>query len=247
MKDLLKAIERVPLHFREGPYSPIALVYLLSYAAFLICTSSHALSSFQDIKEDVPNMNANLLFTLRCGAGLYGAIILAFVVVVSGWWPLVSYTITSWNLLWLRMVFAAFGLNDVARLFKFPCLVGCSITVIIWWVVLVPLLHHLIEEKQKRVEFWKFNTSFLLLNVHLLNLPLAGLEFFLSSSKLVFFDLWIGLLVAYVYIIFYLVFLDSKGIHLYIILTPRTHLCFLSYSIILSIYFLCYQWWNSCV
>ena len=170
------------------------------------------------------------------------------VIIGTGWWPLVSYTITSWNLLWLRMFFASIGsphFKFIARLFKFPALAGCTITVSIWWSILVPLIHYLMGDKQKQKAFWEFNTSFLLLNIHLLNLPLSVVEFVLSGSRLVFFDIWIGLSVAFLYIIFYLAFLDSRGIHLYIILTPRTPWCFIVYSIILSIYYACYVGWNS--
>ena len=246
MKDLLQAIERIPRHLREGYWSPVAILYLFSYFAFLVHTYPFAMKSIHDIVE--PQLeHEGSLHTFRIFAAVWGITILAAVLYASGWWPLVSYTITSWNLLWIRMIFAALDMKLIARIFKFPSLVGCTITVTIWWTILVPLIHHLMGDKEKQAGFWKFNTSFLLLNVHLVNLPIAAIEFYFSASKLVFFDLWIALCVAFIYMVFYLGVLDAKGIHLYIILTPRTHLCFISYSLILSIYYACYVQWNSII
>lgn len=177
----------------------------------------------------------------------WGVFILILVLVGTGFWPLISYTMTSWNLLWIRMFLTAVGdtkFMRIARYFKFPALAGCTITVAVWWSILVPLIHFLMNDKKKQHEFWTFNTSFLLLNIHLMNLPIAAAEFYLSSSRLVFFDLWMGLMVSFIYIMFYLGALDSRGIHLYIILTPRTHFCILSYSLILFLYYACYNGWN---
>jgi hypothetical protein len=252
MKDLLKALERVPLRFREGPWSPVAWMYLLSFFSFLVYSYPTAMASMKDIHEEDSRQNTTL-FAFRVFSALWGVFILITLLINTGLWPLISYTLTTWNLLWLRMVFASLSsvaslsntnTRFIARALKFPSLVGCTTTVTIWWTVLVPLIHYLMGEKQKQLEFWNFNTSFLLLNIHLVNLPLAGIEFYLSSSKLVFFDLWVSLLVAFVYIIFYLGILDARGIHLYIILTPRTHWCFASYSLVLCIYYSCFVGWN---
>ena len=120
-----------------------------------------------------------------------------------------------------------------------------TLTVVIWWTVLTPLITALIGDKQKQDKFKEFNSSSLLLNIHGVNLPIAAIEFYLSSSKFVFFDLWIALLICFSYMIFYLFVLDARGIHLYIIFTPRTHYCFLIYSLALSIFYLCYIGWNN--
>lgn len=248
MKDLLKALERVPIALREGPWSPVAFVYLICFFCFLVHSYPIAIESISDIKEDT---NQTLgLFTFRVLCAIWGIYILVTLLLETGVWPLVSYTITTWNMLWLRMIFAAIGFdstNLIARILKFPALAGCTLTVTIWWTVLVPLIHHLMVDKQKQLEFYNFNTSFLLLNIHLVNLPMAALEFYFSSSNLVFFDLWIGLVVAFIYIIFYLGILDARGVHLYIILTPRTHWCFAVYSLVLSIYYACFIGWNNLI
>merc|ERR1712146_371305 len=56
----------------------------------------------------------------------------------------------------------------------------------------------------------------------LLNLPLVALEHLLSPRLLTLKDLWIGFATSIAYLSFYLAVLDPNGIHLYIILSPRT-------------------------
>jgi hypothetical protein len=91
-----------------------------------------------------------------------------------------------------------------ARVARFPALAGCTITVVVWWAVLVPLIHHMLCDNTKQLAaFWRFNGSFVLVNIHLLNLPLAAAEFFLADSPLGYFDLYCGLFVALVYLLWY--------------------------------------------
>ena len=52
-------------------------------------------------------------------------------------------------------------------------------------------------------------------------------------------------IVAVVYIVFYLIKLDGTGVLLYIILTPRTHLCGCVYVTSLGLYYVWYQGWDS--
>ena len=51
-------------------------------------------------------------------------------------------------------------------------MVGCSITVAVWWVVLVPVISYYMPDAVARKKFGTFNRSFPLLNLHLFNLPL---------------------------------------------------------------------------
>ncbi len=125
----------------------------------------------------------------------------------------------------------------IARAVRFPALVGCTITVVIWWSVLVPLIDYFLRGNAKhRGAFWKFNKSAVLVNIHGLNLPLCALEFLWTNRPLVYFDLWMGMTFAIVYLLWYLVLLDANGVHFYIILSPRPHLCFLVYTAVLGIY-----------
>ena len=116
---------------------------------------------------------------------------------------------------------------------------------IIWWIALVPLISYLIKDRaDDKRRFFKFNSSFLLLNLHLAIMPITIVEFLYSYHALHFFDLWTSILVAMLYLLFYLNVLDAKGYHFYIILTPRTPLCFISYSLVLLIYYGVYQYSN---
>ena len=134
--------------------------------------------------------------------------------------------------------------TTLARLLRFPALAGTTVTFTIWWTILFPLIYF-VSDHQHRIDFMKFNKSFLLINIHLLNMPLCAIEFILTNHKLVFFDLWIGFVVAYVYMLFYLNVLDPLGFHIYIILTPRTGYCVFIYSIVILVYLGCYFGWNS--
>lgn len=190
----------------------------------------YALLTFNDAKR-LPSDEAVWLQWLRLSFGVYGALLTVGLVYAVGYLPLASYTITSWNLLTLRMICAYIGSAFKLELFevlavalRFPALVGSTVTVIVWWIILVPLIYGFLEEGEQTKRFIAFNSSFFLVNVHLLVLPIAAAEFIGSSSPLCFFDLWMGLVVAFVYVLFYLNVLDPAGLHFYIILSPRTGL-----------------------
>lgn len=120
---------------------------------------------------------------------------------------------------------------------RFPSVVGACITTTVWWLALFPLLYaYMPGGPTAKARFLKFNGSFFLINVHLLNLPLALYGHLGSYRPLTFSDLWIGILTAYLYVLFYLLVLDPKGLHFYIILSPRTKACVIVYSLLLALY-----------
>lgn len=110
---------------------------------------------------------------------------------------------------------------------------------------LVPVISAYMPDNDSRRKFWKFNRTFPLLNLHLFNLPFCAIEFILTNRCLTFFDLWFALVVAFVYVMFYLNVLDAYGLHFYIIFTPRTGYCFIPYCLILSFYYAIYHSWNA--
>merc|ERR1719253_2061477 len=61
----------------------------------------------------------------------------------------------------------------------------------------------------------------MLLTVHGLNLPLAAAGHLLSPRKLDLSDLWRVVAFSLSYLAFYLSYMDRKGNHFYIILSPR--------------------------
>eukprot|EP01036_Dinobryon_divergens_P027065 gene27065-35777_t len=137
----------------------------------------------------------------------------------------------GWNLMGCRLIFAFLTdagfhiLKPVASFLKFPALVGCT------------------NEKDLSV-FLHFNLSFGLVNLHLFNLPITAVEFLWTSTPLTFFDLWCGFFVALLYCLFYLNVLDPLGLHFYIIFSPRTALCALSFGLILAAYYGFFVFWN---
>ena len=234
----------------------MAYIVLTSLGGILLYTYPAAMESFSlsaaDLsKKTLSEMDLNWLQTYRLTIGLYClALVIGVVSLFTGPIILCSYTITSWNLLISRLLFAYVGtrysnelLLNISQLLRFPALVGCTITVVVWWTILVPIIHHLTEGK-KRQGFWKFNTSFFLINVHFMNLPFIAYEFMLSDHPLYMIDLWMGLCVALAYVLFYLLYLDPHGLHFYIILTPRTVFCIFPYILVLTLYYGTFVGWN---
>lgn len=251
IKKMLKFLDMVPHKYKVGPWSPVAHLVILSYGCFLFLTMQ--IASDEYVEHDYIHSPNSWIQMYRLIFGIYGVVVSALVFHNAGIWPLVSYTLTSWNLMSLRLLFAfaaGAGVEDadiVANFLRFPAMAGCSITVSIWWAVLVPLIDHLLSKDTNptsRELFWKWNMSPMLINVHLLNLPIVGIEFLVTGSRLSFFDLWMALAVALCYCLFYLNVLDPRGLHFYIILTPRAAWSIFSYILILSSYYGFYLAWN---
>ena len=72
---------------------------------------------------------------------------------------------------------------------------------------------------ENRRAFLRMNFSVFLLNMHLLNLPMALASQWSYSRALCFLDFWVAAVVAMLYLFFYLLVMDANGLHLYIILS----------------------------
>ena len=149
---LMSFLKNVPISYREGPWHPAATTVLVLFTCFL-------LNSFKEAREDYNRHiepvgpEPQWLDMYRLIGGIYCALVTCALIYSTGIWPLCSYTITSWNLLTIRLLtscsyFAKYTLFNVpvikmiSRLVTFPALVGCSITVSAWWIILVPLVYH---------------------------------------------------------------------------------------------------------
>lgn len=251
MRDILVFLKHVPEQFKTGPWCLAAYLYIFFY--FIGLAYHYDQVHFDALKFSYENIPLWIpYFRLICS--LYCFVITVILVHQAGPLPLTTYTITSWNLLTFRLFTSYLGdlgyewAFEVSQIVLFPALVGCTITCTIWWFVLTPLISNLLKKKLKdHVEFWKWNTSFILLNLHGMMLVFASIDFIYCGRQLVPYDLWLGLLVAFVYVLFYLLVLDPRGLHFYIILTPRTPFCVVSYSLILATYYGCYVGWNKLV
>lgn len=248
MRDILVFLKHIPEHLKTGPWVSAAYAYIFLY--FLGLAYYYDQVNFTAVEFYYGNIPSWIPF-FRLFCSLYCFAITVLMVQQAGLLPLTTYTMTSWNLLTLRLFSSFLGdlgyewAFQLSQLVLFPALVGCTITCTIWWLVLTPLISSLLKKKQKdHDEFWKWNTSFILLNLHGIMLVFAATDYVYSGRHLFFVDFWLGLAVAFVYVLFYLLVLDPQGLHFYIILTPRTSLCVVSYSLILLTYYGCYLGWN---
>lgn len=249
IRSTLKFLDNVPEFYKQGNWSPFAHLFICSYACGLMLTLVSALEAYH---PSAFISDGFWLSTFRIAFGLYCIGISLITYNSVGIWPFLSYTLTSWNLVAVRLIsafLASWGLEWfalIADLVRFPALVGCSVTFFVWWLVLFPLIDHLLKSSAaERKVFWSWNFSFTLVNVHILNLPIVLIEFIWSARHFTFFDLHMGLTVAFLYCLFYLNVLDPMGLHFYIILSPRSKLCVVSYALILVIYYAIFRGWNS--
>jgi hypothetical protein len=234
------AFDNFPLYLRQGPWSPVAYITLAStvLALYHVYSQPGLLVPFPEEKPAFTffgNVNVRLLSGV---CGVYMLAVLVSMLRTVGPWPLASYTMLSWNLVTLRHLLRATNAPTfIQEIFRFPALVGSITTTSVWWLALVPIIYHVLPSQQEKTRFVKFNAEWLLINIHLLNLPLSLLDQAFGPRDLVLTDLWIGCVVAFAYVMFYLLALDANGVHFYIIFSPRTHLFGLSASAVIALYY----------
>jgi hypothetical protein len=194
-------------------------------------------------QEEAPSSSIALLTNhvpprlINSACGIYMLCVLGYMFSTVGPWPLASYTMVSWCFLTARHLLQALDAPIFVReVLRFPALVGAFTTTLVWWLILVPVIYYVIPTATEKAGFVKFNFSPFLINVHLLNFPLCLIDNALSPRQLVATDLWVGILVALSYIMFYLLVLDANGVHFYIIFSPRTSLFAVSASMVLCLY-----------
>jgi len=224
-----------PEFLRIGPWSPFAYAYLAFMTLALLATAMEAFRTFPTFEgEEAMDWNKWAGFGILA---FYCTAINFYVMKRYGPMPFVSYTMIAYTLLNLRLVCVFLGLKNISELLRFPVLVMAWVTTTVWWLVLVPILLFFIPGgRDERRKFVEFNFSFFLINVHLINLPIAMLDHMSTWRPLVLTDLWVGLVTALAYLLFYLNALDKNGIHFYIILSPRPWWCVFVYTLLLAIY-----------
>ena len=67
------------------------------------------------------------------------------------------------------------------------------------------------------------------------------MDFVAHGIKLTFFDLYCGVVISYIYMLFYLNVLDPAGVQIYIVFTPRTRWSIAIYGSIFVIHLLLWQ------
>ena len=175
----------VPRHLRVGPWSPIAVAVLLSFAVALVVLKP-PLSPL--VHVTIPELYSAGWWR-DAAVGTWGALVLARCVSVWGRWPmLVSYTGWSWNFLTLRAALgaaapllcaasptpatppscAALGTAAIALSEGLRLAVGLQAFVVtsVWNVILFPFIALvLFSDPQKRRDFVRWNFGFELVQV----------------------------------------------------------------------------------
>jgi len=231
-----------PLWLREGPWTWAATIYVPVACALVMALTPWALATVPPIPDT--RLSAGMDTTtawISCACIGWAALIVGYMFATVGSWPIVSFTIISWLIMTSRLVGVVLGpysvgMHMLAEALRGPALFNAVIVFGVWWMVLVPLLTAFMPDHKKRMDFFKFNFSFFLVNVHALNLPLGLWSHYSTHRPLCLFDLWTALTLGMLYLMFYLMYLDPNGLHLYIILSPRTRFCVVSYTALISIH-----------
>ncbi|ETO24554.1 hypothetical protein RFI_12599 [Reticulomyxa filosa] len=251
----LFAVDSVPKFLRHGPWSPLAYLFLAVMVGYLLFKFSHAYEDFLSNVDPRIDLLESSGIWWRAAIGVYGIVIIILVCHYVGIWPMASFTMMSWSLFTLRYLL---GVAYVCyptvhhtyygyELLRFPALLCNSMTVSIWWLILVPLLvfHMKRTHPHAITPFFKFNRSFVMINIHILNLPLSALDHIVSSRKLIYFDLWIALCIGIIYVCIYLFIMEPKGMHFYhVVLSPRPHWCVLWYTALIALFPMYWWLWN---
>mmetsp|Transcript_15930 Transcript_15930/g.24819 ORF Transcript_15930/g.24819 Transcript_15930/m.24819 type:complete len:317 (-) Transcript_15930:111-1061(-) len=234
----------VPEKLRVGKWHPLSAVSLVGL--FLLIVNNMP-ESFQSDIEKVEMLFAPA-FSLKWYMSVVGfvwtSILLRLVMDKVGPIVLATYTMQSWTMNLVRFALLSIApfvvttdssnAQDVLsrivsfglKFLRFPALETATTTFLIWNLILMPLVSLVFmetAEKRKRFLVWCF--SFRMVNIHLLNLPIAIFCAILSSPIMTSFtavDLWYALAVKYAYLLFYLLVLDRLGVHLYPIASPRS-------------------------
>ena len=241
--------DALPEYMRKGPWSPLSYPSYLAYAAALVWQAKPAFQESYILHKAAEATHDTLAkassegdawggwIPIVCrGVGvLYMVFILVRQLRSMGLWLFITYTILSWSILILRLLFgclARFSATAAlwAEIVRFPALVQNSVVVLVWWGVMVPFIS-MLKPTNERWQFVKWNLSFDLVNVHLLNMPAAAADYLASPRPPELIDGWIVALLLFAYVAFYVLVLDRNQIHLYIPFTPRTHFCVLAYSL----------------
>ena len=172
----------------------------------------------------------------------------------------ISYTGYSWVLMMIRAacrlaavldIAPAALLHRVAEALRFPVLAQATITFSVWNFVLTPFLYWTVPTKtaEERLELMRLNFSWVMVSLHVLNLPLACVNTVFGDGMrpLIAADLWLGLAFGLLYLLFYLLVLDRFGIHLYPPFSPRSRICLFSYSCLVLLYVVSLCTWNALI
>ena len=240
------SLDFMPEFLRYGPWSPFAWLFLALTITGIVYYYPVARET---MNHTIPGQESDSMSVMiRAVIVCYLCFVTGYVYKYTGIWAFYSFTMMSWNLLTARYLCTSFGLipSYICENLRFPSVCCNVITVSIWWCILVPLIVLYLDSSNARKAFIAFNFKFTLLNIHLLNLPLAIYDHLALYRSLTYFDLWCAIVIAVLYVLFYLFVMDPFGLHFYhFILSPRPHWCFVLYAAAMSLFWLIFQAFKS--
>jgi len=184
----------LPVHLRVGPWHPTAFAFLACFWVGLILLRPPAVFPASVVLAGEP------WWWVDVGVSAWSAVVIGsswsrF----GGPWPyVISYTGWSWILLTARAGLTALGaalspsspvgrlLLGVGSALHGPAITGAAITFTLWNFLLFPMLALVLPADRRadgsaaaspfesRSKFVRFNFNFFMVNVHMLNLPLAA-------------------------------------------------------------------------
>ena len=120
---------------------------------------------------------------------------------------------------------ASLLLGELEAHIRFPVM-GAAISVFLLWnFVMMPVIYARLTPTRRR-EFINYSVQFGMLNVHVFNLPMAIAQTTLGGDAALLkpFGVWLLSVIILVYLIYYILVLDRRGMHLYPIFSPRSPL-----------------------
>lgn len=246
----------IPQWMRVGYWSPATTLFLVLFYSSLFWYKPQPLVFPVETSPILSeNLNANLwrnadaiVFIWGIFVFLYGSRNFEGMCGIC-----LSYTGWSWNILTARagLEFVAPFLGDgkfgrtvavMGSALRFPAFLAAVITFFLWNFVLMPLIYFASmksNETEKRAGFLRFCFSFFMINVHILNLPLAMVNIVYGAYPRLFTtsDLWIAYFILMMYMLLYVFVMDRLGLHLYPFICLRSAWCIVSCGLLLFLYY----------
>ena len=129
---ILVFLENVPSYLKKGPWSPVAHLYLILLCGFVLLSYEYAATLYSELSDvnrinfstNAQTANNNWIQYYRIFGSIYMLCITALVFHISGAWPLVSYTVTSWNLATIRLFASYIGASNFSFSPQFQTIAG---------------------------------------------------------------------------------------------------------------------------
>lgn len=244
----------LPEWMRVGYWSPIAIAFIISFYSSLFL--------YMPPLEFPVTQTDDFWWWADAAVFTWGVFVVVQATVSKGSLHAFYVSYTGWS--WLILTARA-GLSAAAPLLKshpalatwvktlgsslhFPTAVAAVITFTIWNFVLFPIIYFkAMPPGEPRDSFLRFNFSFFMINIHVLNLPLALVNTVYGDGARLFSlsDLWVGYLVVMLYSMLYLFVLDRLGLHFYPMFCPRSAACGISMGLVLVLYYYLMDWGNA--